>query len=357
MSHLRLLVPSARRSALALAALAALPLSAVAQERLPTPWASPACTVSQVIGITDVTVTAGRPGVKGRTIWGELVPWGEVWRAGANENTTISFQDDVTIEGKPLAAGLYGVHMIPNKDRWTVIFSDNATSWGSFSYDQAEDALRVDVTPVATPFTEWLTWEFDDLTSTGATLRLRWEKLAVNVKIGVDTPQIVLANARENYLRGINKFSWQGWDNAARYCLNNKINLDEALKWAEQSVSMQPGFANMWTQGGLLAALGRNDEATAVKDKAMALAGEADLNNLGYQYMQAGKLDEALAVFKKNVEMHAESWNVHDSLAEAYAAKGDKAKAIELYSKALSMTTDEVQKVRIKGELKKLGAQ
>ncbi len=349
--------PSARRAVLAVAVLSALPLPALAQDRLPQPWASPACRVNQTIGITEVQVTAGRPAVKGRVIWGDLVPYGEVWRAGANENTTVCFENDVTIEGKPLAGGHYGVHMIPQKDRWTVIFNKNAAGWGSYSYDEAEDALRVDVTPAAAPFTEWLTWEFDDLTSTSATLRLRWEKLAVNVKIGVDTPKVVLDYARDNYLRGINKFYWQGWDNAAKYCLNNKVNLDEGLTWAERSVSMQPSFTNLWTQGGLLAALGRNDEATAVKDKAMALAGEADLNTLGYQYLQSGKLDEALAVFKKNVDLHGDSWNVHDSLAECYAMKGDKAKAIEFYGKALSMTTDEEQKTRIKGELKKLGAQ
>jgi hypothetical protein len=124
--------------------------AATAQQRLPTPWASPASTVSQVIGITDVTVTFGRPAVKGRTIWGGLVPYEDVWRAGANDNTTITFANDVKVDGQPLPAGTYGLHMIPHKDTWTIIFSHNSTSWGSFSYDQKEDALRVDVTPVAT---------------------------------------------------------------------------------------------------------------------------------------------------------------------------------------------------------------
>jgi len=326
-----------------------------AQERLPTPWASPACTVSQTIGITDVTVTAGRPAVKGRAIWGGLVPYGEVWRAGANENTTITFGNEVKVEGKALAAGTYGLHMIPGEDHWTVIFSLNSTSWGSFSYDQAEDALRVDVMPVAAPFTEWLTYGFDDLTRDHATLKLQWENLAVPVKLSVDTDAIVLAYARNTYLRGVSKFSAAGWDNAAKYCLARNVNLNEALGWAQQSVSMQPGFGNLNTLAGLQSALGKTAEATATREKAMALAGEADLNVLGYQYLQAGKVDEALAIFRKNVETHPESWNAHDSLAEAYATKGDKAAAIQSYGKALSMVGDETQKARIRDELTKLG--
>src|SRR5262245_58271422 len=215
---------------------------ATAQQRLPTPWASPASTVSQVIGITDVTLTFGRPGVRGRTIWGGLVPYEEVWRAGANENTTITFGNDVKVEGQALPAGTYGLHMIPHKDSWTVIFSKNSTSWGSFSYDQREDALRVDVKPEASPMHEWLTYEFDDLAADHATLRLCWEKLAVPIRISVDTNAVVLDNARNVYLRGIPQFSWDGWNNAARYCLANKINLDEGLAWAQRSVAMGPNF-------------------------------------------------------------------------------------------------------------------
>jgi tetratricopeptide (TPR) repeat protein len=329
--------------------------AAAAQERMPTPWASPASEVSQVIGITDVTVTYGRPAVKGRAIWGSLVPYDQVWRAGANENTTISFQHDMKLEGQPLAAGVYGFHTIPHKDKWTLIFSRNATSWGSYRYDPAEDALRVDVTPVAAEFTEWLAYEFVDLGDSKATLRLRWDKLAVPLHITVDTPAIVMANARDVYLRGIPGFTWQGWNSAASYALMNKVNLDEALAWSERSVRMEPHFANLWTQGGLLEAMGKGTEAKATKDKALAMASETDLNTIGYEYLSAGHTEEALAIFRRNVEAHPESWNVYDSLAEALATKGDKQQAIELYGKALSMTSDEAQKTRIRDTLKALG--
>ena len=146
---------------------------------------------------TDITIEYSRPGVKGRKIWGALVPYGMApgnqysknqpfpWRAGANENTTISFSKDVLIEGKPLPAGKYGLHMIPSEKEWTIVFSKNNSAWGSFSYKPEEDALRVTVTPVAAPFEVWLSYGFDDLAGKSATAFLRWEKLKVPFKISL----------------------------------------------------------------------------------------------------------------------------------------------------------------------------
>lgn len=165
-----------------------------AQEK---PRKSPNATVTQRVGLTDITVTYGRPGVKGRNIWGELVPYGMhpgieytkgrefPWRAGANDNTTIKFSQDVQVEGQNLPAGVYGVHMIPGKDQWEVIFSKNSTSWGSYSYNAEEDALRVTVTPQKAAHNEWLSYYFTDLTDNSAILNLHWEKLKVPVKVEV----------------------------------------------------------------------------------------------------------------------------------------------------------------------------
>jgi hypothetical protein len=154
--------------------------------------------VMQKLGInTDITIQYSRPGVKGRKIWGEVVPFGMApanqesggkpfpWRAGANENTTIELSKDVLIEGKKLAAGKYGIHMIPSEKEWIIIFSKNSSGWGSFSYDQKEDALRVTVTPVKAPHMEWLTYGFDALAGTSATAFLHWESLKVPFKIEV----------------------------------------------------------------------------------------------------------------------------------------------------------------------------
>jgi hypothetical protein len=158
--------------------------------------ASLKASVMQRLGTdADMTIEYSRPGVKGRKIWGELVPYGLApgnkysenkpypWRAGANENTTIEFKKDVLIEGKPLPAGKYGIHMIPSEKEWTIIFSKNNSAWGSFAYKQEEDALRVTVTPVKTPFQEWLEYGFDDLAGTSATAYLHWEQLKVPFKI------------------------------------------------------------------------------------------------------------------------------------------------------------------------------
>ena len=145
------------------------------------PTLSQRAVVIQRIGLTDISIVYHEPYVGGREIWGKTVPYGKVWRAGANENTTITFADDVSVEGKPLPAGTYGLHLIPNPDHWTIIFSKNSTSWGSFSYDEKEDALRVDVTPHAAEFREALTYTFDDIKPDSAAATLRWDKLAVPV--------------------------------------------------------------------------------------------------------------------------------------------------------------------------------
>ena len=163
---------------------------------LDLPRPSQHAVITQRIGITDVTINYHRPMVNKRKVWGGLVPYGQVWRAGANENTTIKFTDPVTIEGKPLPAGAYGLHMIPGENEWTVIFSRNSTSWGSFTYNQAEDALRVTVKPQATEFHESLTYDFDDVNPDSTVVTLRWEKVAVPFKVGVNTHEIVEQNRR-----------------------------------------------------------------------------------------------------------------------------------------------------------------
>ena len=160
--------------------------------------ASLKASVMQTLGVdTEITIVYSRPGVKGRKIWGALVPYGMApgnkaskgkpfpWRAGANENTTIEFSKDVLVDGHRLPAGKYGLFMIPSEKDWTVIFSRNNSAWGAYSYNQAEDALRITVTPVEAPHTEWLTYGFDDLAGTSATAYLQWANLKVPFKIAL----------------------------------------------------------------------------------------------------------------------------------------------------------------------------
>src|SRR5690348_2206979 len=216
--------------------------------------------ISQKIGITNVTIKYHRPLVKDRKVWGGLVPYGQVWRAGANINTTISFSDPVTIENQPLAAGTYGLHMIPNADEWTIIFSKNATSWGSFTYDQAEDALRVSVKPKAAEMHNALTYDFDELQPDSAVVVLEWEKLAVPFKVAVDVHSVVEASLKKQ-LRNLSQYTWMSWDDAANYLLAEKVAYDDALKYANESIKNEDRYDNEMTKSNVLKALNRSDES------------------------------------------------------------------------------------------------
>jgi tetratricopeptide (TPR) repeat protein len=336
--------------------------------QLNLPWASPRSEISQRIGISDVTITYHRPGVKDREIWGNLVPYGLApnnfgsakempWRAGANENTIITFSHDVKIEGQHLKAGSYGLHMIPGEDKWTIIFSNNTSSWGSFFYNEAEDALRVDVTPVMVEHKEWLEFDFDQLANTSATAYLHWEKMKVPFSISVDTHEIVLAGIRDD-LRGRQGFNPQNWNAAARYCVRNNINHEEAIQWIDRSIAMSqqrnwPNFNNFAVKSQLLAQNGDQAEADNIMKTALETASENELNNYGYQLMNQGNLKKANEIFTLNVKRHKDSWNVYDSLAECQERQGDIAKSIKNYKTALKKAPED-QKERIQGILDRL---
>src|SRR5262249_37318094 len=290
--------------------------------------------------------------VNNRKVWGELVPYKEVWRAGANENTTISFSSDVAVGGQKLAAGTYGLHMIPTEADWTVIFSQQNGAWGSFSYDQKDDAAGVACASAGAPFQERLGYAFEAPTETSVTVAMRWEKIRVPFQVTVDTPQVVVESLRKE-LRGLGRFFWQGWNQAATYCVRNNVNLDEAMTWADESIKVAENFTNLRTKAALLEKKGDTKTDEALRARSLALATETEMNNYGYQLLGQKKTDEAIETFKKNVKDHPGSWNVYDSLAEAYMAKGDKKQATELYNKALSMAP-ESQKKRINEQLAKL---
>ncbi len=338
-------------AALAGLAVLALPEGSLAQNNITLPDASPRASVSQTIGMTDVTIQYHRPAVNKRTIWGELVPYNDVWRAGANENTTITFSSPVTINGQPLPAGTYGLHMIPTTSDWTIAFSKESHAWGSFSYDKNEDALRVTVKPRPAEFEERLSYRFEDPTMDGSTLVLHWEKLEVPFTVGVDTKAVTLASIQEQ-LRGLPRFGWQGWNQAANWAANNGY-LDQALEWSDRSVGLAETFNNLRTRAAILEKRGDTKTAAALREKSLKIGNENEINLYGYQLMNQKKMDEAIAIFQKNVKDHPTSWNVYDSLAEGYATKGDKKLAVENYTKALNMAP-EAQKKRITEALTKL---
>jgi tetratricopeptide (TPR) repeat protein len=314
------------------------------------PKQSPRASVSQTVGLTTIGLTYDRPAVNGRQVWGALVPFDSVWRAGANENTVLELSSPARIGGQTLEAGRYGLHMIPTKADWTIILSRQANAWGSFSYDPKEDALRFTATPAPGEMHERLTYTFDDPTDSVVVLTLRWEKLAVPFTIGVDTKTVVTDSLREQ-LRGLGRFFWQPWSQAAAWCAANGVNLEEASAWADKSIAMNENFTNLRVKAALLGQRGDEAGAEAAARRSLAIATEAEVNTYGYLLMGQGKVDSALVIFRKNTKDYPKSWNTYDSLAEAYAKKGDKKLAIQNYSKALAMTPDPAQKQRIQGAL------
>lgn len=299
---------------------------------LDLPDQSQSAQITQKIGITDVTIKYHRPLVKDRKVWGGLVPYGQVWRAGANINTVISFSDPVTIEGQQLAAGTYGLHMIPNADEWTIIFSKNSTSWGSFTYDQAEDALRVNVKPRAAEMHNALTYDFDDLQPESAVVVLEWEKVAVPFKVGVDVHSVVQASLKKQ-LRNLSQYTWMSWDDAANYLLAEKIDYDDALKYADESIKNEDRYDNEMTKSNVLKALNRKDDAAIATKRALELANPLQTHLYARQLQAEKKNEEAFAIFRENAKKHPNEWFVHTGLARIYSSQGkwdDATKEIKL---------------------------
>ncbi len=328
---------------------------------------SPAAMVQQTIGISSVSVKYSRPSVKGREIWGSLVPYGwnvqafgagnsAPWRAGANENTVIQFSNDAMVEGQPVPAGSYGLTFVINKDNTgEVILSKDYKSWGSFFYDPAHDLLRAKITTRQIPETEMLTYDFINDTKTSSELVLNWEKKQFPVKIEFDVDKIVMENAAEE-LKGTIGFNSIGFSTAANYALQNKVNLDKGLIWINQAIAQNSNFNNLATKSNILKEMGNTAEADKIMKDATAAATEFELNNYGYQLLNGGNHDKAIEILLLNTQKHPSSANTWDSLGEAYAIKGDKKNAIINFKKALSMNPAANVKANSEKFLHQLGA-
>ena len=335
------------------AALSARPVPLSAQNFvLDLPMESPRATVTQVVGLSRVSIDYGRPGVNGRQIWGKLVPYDSVWRAGANVNTVIEFTSPVTVGGKLLPEGRYGLFMIPTITQWTVVLSKEANAWGAFSYRQSEDVVRLTVTPVASEMTERLEYSFDNPKADAVTITLRWDKLAVPFVASFNTTTVVMDSLQQQ-LRGLPRFYADAWRQAGAWALRGN-QLPMASAWADSAVNRAANFANLQLKAAVLERQGDKAGAESLRARSFAVATEADMNAIGYQLLQEGKTDVAISVFLKNTKDHPQSWNVWDSLAEAYGVKGDKKLAITNYQKALAMVGDPTQKRRIEGAISAL---
>lgn len=320
---------------------------------LDIPRASQRARVSQRVGVTDISITYHRPLVGGRKIWGGIVPYGQPWRAGANENTLIEFSDPVTVEGQALAAGKYGLHMIPAEGDWIVAFSKTNTAWGSFTYDKAEDALRITVKPHASEMHEALTWDFDEVTADSTTAVLKWEKLAIPFKIGVNTLELSQKRLAAQ-LRGLQQYTWVSWDEAANYLVDSKGSLENALKYADTSIQNEERFENLITKGRVLEAMNRKDEAEAARKKAMDMGTVIQVHIYGRQLMAQGHQDQAFDIFRGNMKKFPNHWLAHGEAARIASAKGDFDTAVKEMKLAIASAPDPQQKAGLGGQLKRL---
>jgi hypothetical protein len=329
--------------------------AATAQSELSLPDVSQLAVTKQRVGLTDITITYHRPLVNGRKIWGGLVPLGEVWRAGANENTTIEFSDPVSVEGQPLAKGIYGLHMIPTTDSWTVIFSKMASAWGSYTYSQGEDALRVTVKARPNEMEEALEYEFEDLKPDSATVTLKWEKLAVPFKVAINDAEGTVANIR-NQMRGRAQYEWEAPNQAAQFLVTKKSDLDDALKWVNLSIQNEERFENLTTKADVFKAMNKPDDAKKAWDQALAKTTAPQLYSYGRRLQSEKKDAEAMEIFKEVAKRYPESPFGHLANARMKSAVADFAGAAEDVKKAQAVAISDQQRTALKTLIDRLQA-
>lgn len=355
-----------------------------AQISLPPSGGNQKASVTQYMGLVSVTINYSSPDVhapdgtdrRGK-IWGGLVPYGmsnlqfglsndknpSPWRAGANENTTIAFSHEVEIEGKPLAAGVYGLHMIPSENEWTVIFSKNTTAWGSYFYRPEEDVLRVTVQPFQSAYQEWLTYTFDDREENRCRVLLSWEELTIPIRISVPDPNAVYIQKFGEELQSFHGFRLENWIEAVNFCVERKTHLDQALEWADHAMNPQefPGeknFRTMQTKAGVLYAMKREAEADALMAEAIRMpdAGMQAVHAFGRQLLAQKKQDKALEIFKYNAEKFPKEFTVFVGLTRGYSGIGDYKTALKYARQALALAPDSANKANIEGMIGKLEA-
>lgn len=280
------------------------------------------------------------------------------WRAGSNENTVFTVSHDVQIEGKPLPAGTYGLFMIGGPEQWTVIFSKNSTSWGSYYYDAAEDALRVNVKPAKSEYHEWLTYEFIDRETDHATVALKWEDLQVPFTIKVPDITATYLTEIRHELRSSPGFQWQNWNAAAQYAMSQK-RYDDALEFAKAATGFafigQENYQTLSTLADAQEAKGLT-EAAATRNKALnhATASAQQLHGYARQQMQKGNKAEAIRVWELNAKRYPDQWPVNVGLMRAASAAGKYQDAIRYGKLALAQAPDDMNRKNLQDSITKL---
>ena len=356
---------------------------AFAQVSTPPSGDNQKASVTQWIGMATVTITYSSPDVHGTAgedrkghIWGELVHYGFIdqgygsskagpWRAGANENTTISFSHDVQIDGKTIKAGTYGLFIDVEKDGpWQWIFSKNASSWGSYFYNEADDALRVKATPTDAPYAEWLTYGFDDRLPTSTVAYMTWENKRLAFKVDVPNVYDLYVDQIRKDLDGtVTGFDYNNYIAAARFCADHKVQLEQGLRWAEYAIDEnfvgKKDFSTLQTKAIVLSAMGKQKEADDIMDLAIKepTASVQGIHQYGRALLANGKTQKALEIFQYNRKQHPEDkFTTYVGLARGYTASGDKKNAIKNWETAIkNLPNDQKANAgQYEAELKKL---
>ena len=326
--------------------------------------------VSEQIGIVKISISYSRPGVKGRegkiyntpvahygfVDQGHGTSYAAPWRAGANENTTMSFSHPVKIEGKDLAAGTYGFFIALDEDESTLIFSKVSNSWGSFYYDPAEDALRVNVKNMSLDKSvEWLKYEFIDQTDNSVTIAMSWEKRMVPFTVEADTKALQIAAFKSDFRT---TRPYYDYIQAANWCVQNNTELEQALAWMDRAIYFrimgEKNFRTLSTKASVLMKMNRVAEAKKVMEEALPLGTMLDVHFYGRQLLGMKETDEAVKVYKMNYEKYPNQFTTNVGMGRAYAAKGDYKKALSYMKTALPQAPDDGNKIHVEAMIKKL---
>ena len=335
---------------------------------------SPAAVVEQTIGLSTVTINYSRPNViasngvdRTGKIWGKQVPYDfdfrpamgggnpRPWRAGANENTTIEISHDAEIEGEPIKAGIYGLHVAIHQDGGaTLIFSNTSDAWGSFSYEESKDALRVEVQTGEIPLAKRLIYTFTDVSKTSGTVALDWEMKRIPFTIEFDTHNMMFSQFHKA-LADTAGIAWVDYNRAAAYCADNNVNLEEGRKWVEASIALETNYRNLSTKSKLLSGLGQGEQSMYVKNEALELSTTRpnDYYSYGTEFIRLGKNQEAMEIYQRLSERWPDHWLTAHGLARAYSARGDYVKALEYERDALTKAPEN-NKGFIEGAIEKL---
>ena len=316
------------------------------------PAASPKAKVYQQIGVTDMSIVYHRPLVKGREIFGKLIPFDKVWRTGADENTIIKFSTDVTIDGKLVKAGAYGLHTIPNRNNWTIILNKETKAWGSYFYDKSKDVIRFNAKSKSNAHQEAMSFSFKNIKTNSVTVELNWAKTNVSFDVSVNSKYLV----NENIKSQLNSLPWWGWTglyNAAQYNLRNNVYLEDAIKWVNRSIQNNRNFNNLSLKAQILGKQGKTTEAKNLNDEALKIGSVRDLQRAAFFKFRAKDNKAGLDILKHNITNSPKNYQAYSAMAWGHEQVKDKKSAIKMYKKALRLAPKD-KKEGIKKAMDKL---